>query len=507
MPDETIELKNHSPQFTQAMELAEMLIPQMNGRHRDSPWQSFLRSIPGLRRFARPGPKPRLGKFTWSGRSQPNTLSFLSRFGAIRYDSLDWDTLDVMRRNPMVKLGLVVRASPIFTALREARVECADEKIKAFIEDQFLNRWLLRVASSSLIPGYVYGSAPHEKVWETKDLDIKYIPEGETEEQTAFSGPALVYGKIDFVHPSTLEGYLTNKKTGDFEGFVQQDPQGGSKGIEVEAWKAFVYSNRFLFGGYWGESEEEDIYPSWYYASFFRALLADYVRLRAIPPVIGHAPWGSRTTVDGDEVDNISYAGEVLLQAFESQVVVLPWEPDPNTGNNMWGYSELSTARRVEAVFIDAIEELEVNILRGLLVPERTVTQNKAAVGSYNQAEIHQERLLDMTKLEVDDFVLAVNRWLIPQLVEDNFGANAPECRIFVRSVSERLKEKLFSVLISLLQNDTDDSRVLRSIALQDLLKFLDVPFTVPDQNGMPVVEEETPEEEPEDEIDEDEES
>jgi len=503
MQNETIDLKNPSPNVATAMELAELLIPQMNG-HGQSGWQSFLGRIPGLRRFARPGPKPRLGKFTWTGRSQPNTMAFLGRFGAIRYDTLDWGTLDVMRRNPMVKLGLVVRASPIFTALREARVECEDEKIKAFVEDQFLKRWLLRVGNSSILPSYIYGSAPHEKVWETVNLNIRYVPEGETEEQTAFQGPALVYGKIDFVHPSTLEGYLTNEKTGDFEGFVQRDPKGGAKGIEIEAWKAFVFSNRFLYGGFWGESEVEDIYPSWYYASFFRALLADYVRLRAIPPVIGHAPWGSRTTVDGDEVDNISYAGEVLLQAFESQVVVLPWEPDANTGTNMWGYTELQTARRVEAVFVDAIEELEVNILRGLLVPERTVTQNKAAVGSYNQAEIHQERLLDMTKLEVDDFILAVNQWLIPQLVEDNFGANAPECRIFVRSVSERLKEKLFNVLISLIQNDTIDSKVLRSIALQDLLKFLDVPFTTPVEGEMPEVEEETPEEQPEDdEVDE----
>ena len=487
-----------------AIEMAEMYIPKimtMRERQNDTgrpAWASFLSRIPGLRKFQSVGrPPDRMSKKTWGGRHSPQIFNFLDKFGAVRYDRLDWETLNIMRRNPIVKLAYVVRASPIFTALREVGVECDDPAIKAFVQSVFVDRWLLRVANSSVIPSYVYGSAPHEKVWQNEVEHITYIDEATQEERVAWDGPALTYRKIDLVMPETLDGYLTDKN-GDFAGFVQSPRNAGGRPITVPASKAFVLSNRFIYGGFWGESESEDGYASWYYASFFRALLTDYMRLRAISPIVGHAPVGTRTTEDGEEIDNLSYAGEMLYQAFTSQVIVLPWEPDPLIGQNQWGYSELKQTERVELVFIDVIEELEVNILRGALVPERTVTQNKAAVGSYNQAEIHQERLLDMTKTETDQFIHACNRWLIPQLVEDNFGANAPRCLLSGRFVSEALKQKLFNVLITLLQNDTEDSRVNRSIAIQDLLKFLDVPFLATSDETLPEVEDEesTPAEE-----------
>ena len=115
---------------------------------------------------------------------------------------------------------------------------------------------------------------------------------------------------------------------------------------------------------------------------------------------------------EDDEVDNLTFAGEVLQAALESLVVVLPYEVD-DRGNNQWGYKEMVMGN-VSDVYTKGIEELEVGMLRGLVVPERTVTQNMAAVGSYNQAQIHSERMLDAAKMDVDNFLDDCNSYCVP---------------------------------------------------------------------------------------------
>lgn len=427
-----------------------------------------------LRRFklASPGPKPRQREFTYRG---THVQRFLQKTGEYRTEPVSLATLDLMRHHPVVKLGLTVKAAPVLTALREAKVECKDPRIKAFVEQVFVKPWLLQLAQTSILPAYIYGCAPHEKVWESPhDVTIEYVDEnGET--AVAYKGPLLTFKKIKFVHPSTIDRMLIQEETQDFNGFVQTPPPGEPE-KPVEAWKAFLYINRFIFGGLWGESELRDVYPAWYYSEFFRALWADYLRFKAIPPLIAYAPAGVRTNEDGTEVDNMTTAGTILQKAWDNMVVVLPHELDEK-GNLAWTYEELKVGEHGEA-FSRAIEDLDVQILRGLIVPERTVTQDRAAVGSYNQAAVHEERMLDAAKMETDAFCTAVNKYVLPVLIEDHFGPDTPECTIYVPAISEALKAKLHSVLIAVLQNDKT-ATFTKQVAFAQLLDELGVPYTV----------------------------
>jgi hypothetical protein len=100
--------------------------------------------------------------------------------------------------------------------------------------------------------------------------------------------------------------------------------------------------------------------------------------------------------------------------------------------------------------------------------------------------------MLDAAKAEVDAFTLACNQYLIPQLVEDHFGPDAPECRLFCHSVSEALKGKMQSIVVTILQNDKLGT-FSQQVAFRDLLDFLNIPFTsgpvlpipqVPEEDG-----------------------
>jgi hypothetical protein len=476
-------LKRFGNGVEQAAELAHMDMPRRYGMaiNYDLSWRDRLATALTGRFLATPGRRARTGEITYRGRRAPQLLSTLGSIGEFRESPVSLDTLDLMRKHPMVKLGLVVRASPIMTALREARVECDDPKIAAFIKAVFVDRVMMDLAHSSIIPSYIFGVAPHEKVWTTEKIEVNYVDEMGNQKH-AFSGNALIYKKIKFVHPMTLERFLINAKTQDFEGFEQNPPEGKTKPGVVDWWKAFVYTNKFLYGGFYGEAELEDVYAHWYYSEFFRALQADYLQYKAVPPIIGRAPPGTTTDADGEEHDNMVMAGEILQRAYDSLVVVLPSVRDEK-GNEEWDYKELMLSERGD-VYLKAVEDLDVMILRGLIVPERTVTQDRAAVGSYNQAAIHAERMIDMAKLEIDQFVAAINKWCIPSLVEDNFGAQAPRCEVFVRSVSENLQQKLYNIVITILQNDKNDI-FANMVNFVELLDFLNIPFTV-NENGVP---------------------
>lgn len=417
-------------------------------------------------------------EFTYRG---THVNRVLRQLGEYRTEPVNLETLDLMRHHPIVKLGLTIKAAPILTALREAKIQCDDPRIKAFVEQVFVQPWLLELAQSSILPAYVYGCAPHEKVWAPpEEVTIEYV-DHTGNKAVAYSGPLLTFKKIKFVHPKTIDRMFIQSDTQDFRGFVQKPPPGETE-KPIEAWKAFLYVNRFIFGGLWGESELRDVYPFWYYSEFFRALWADYLRFKAIPPLVAYAPTGVRTDENGQEVDNMTTAGTILQKAWDNLVVVLPHEID-DKGNRQWSFEELKVGEHGEA-FSRAIEDLDVQILRGLIVPERTVTQDRAAVGSYNLASIHEERMLDAAKMETNAFCTAINKYILPVLIEDHFGPNTPPCMLYVRAVSEALKQKLHSVLITVLQNDREG--VFSShIGFTELLDELGIPYVVT-ENKLP---------------------
>jgi len=460
-----------------AVELAAVTMP---GMYRDVAQPRLVDRV--LDRIGLARKPSKLKATTYRGQEPPNLLATLGKIGEYRPDPIPLSTYEMIRHYAVVKLGLVARAAPTFTSLREVKVDGSNLAINEFVRQLFVDEWLVRLANQCVIPSYVFGASPNEVVWASEDRFVEYVDEG-GEKKTAWNGPALVFDEFRFVHPLSLLRIEINNKTKDYEGIVQVPPAGKKERL-IPANQTFHYVNNFIWAGLWGESELRSVYPFWYYAEFFRALQADYLRFKAVPPIIGYAPPGTRVDEDGTEVDNMEQAGLILQQAYSNLVVILPDERD-DRGNQRWGYKELAVGQYSD-VFTKAVEELEVGILRALLVPERTITQNMAAVGSYNQADAHAERMVDMAKLEVDYFLQMVNEHLVPKLVEDHFGPDAPPVRIFAQGTSEAFKEKLQSIILTILQNDKTGFYAA-NIAFRELLDFINIPVRQDLPNDLPV--------------------
>ena len=215
----------------------------------------------------------------------------------------------------------------------------------------------------------------------------------------------------------------------------------------------------------------------------FRALQADWLRTRAINPLIGRFPPGKNTNQDGNEVDNATWGGDVLGAAYDAMVIMLPQEKDED-GDYVWSYSELNLSSEAGEVYQVAIDNLETMILRSLVVPERTVTQATRA-GGYNEAMAHLDAFFEAAKDDIESLVFHVDHYAFPQLIEWNFAdkfTRLPKAYLDARTFSEQLKFKLFSLLTALVQNDRPDTAILQHVAIEDLLEILNVPIATPAQ-------------------------
>jgi len=143
------------------------------------------------------GRRPRYQELTFRGKDPPALARFYKEHGEYRPDGIPFDTLDQMRKSAQVKLGLAFRAAPVLTALREARIECADKNISAFVKETFVEPFLASLARSSLTAD-IYGVSFHEKVWWSKPFHIEG-PDG-----VAWDGPALVYKKFKWKEKPNL---------------------------------------------------------------------------------------------------------------------------------------------------------------------------------------------------------------------------------------------------------------------------------------------------------------
>ena len=431
--------------------------------------------------FAKPGPK-RKGQTSYRGRGGYHLNAFMESI-EWKPESLTYPTLDRMRRNGQVQLGLAIKDSPVYSAMREAEIECEDADVHAFLNHVFLKPLLIPLTRSSLT-AHVFGAAFHEKVFDNVDLHVEY-QDDDGVVRVAYDGVATVPRKIMLNDIQTIKEIRTDKQTQDYRGYTQRG-RAAEPDIPVEDWKSFVFSLNTVYGGLWGEATLWYAYPYWYYLELFRALQADWLRTRAINPIIARAPVGTTQNQDGEDVDQLTWAGEVIRNCYDNMVVALPNTRDPETGNWEYDYDELDLSSDSGAVYQTAIENLGTMVLRSLVVPERTTTQAVQA-GGYNEAKAHVEAMVEAAKQEVEVLVEHIDRYIFPQLIEwnfkDRFTRHLPKAYLNARTISEDLKAKLMSVLIAMLQNDSENGRVRERIAAEDLLKHLNIPssgVTVP---------------------------
>ena len=291
-----------------------------------------------------------------------------NQYGTYNPELIPFDDLQIMRKDSQVAAGLAFIKMPIIA--QNYSIFSQDPVQKAFVGQTI--RPLYRGMIRSVLTAIDFGFAPHEKVFERKNVTIMNEgPDSSIRTKILYKGDAVVYKKIKSVNPDTISIVLD--KHGNFYGIKQNivsTPNGKTTQIGTD--KSMIFTNEFEFGNYYGRTRLEAAYPMWYYKILMLQFMMRYFERKGAPPLVIKAPPGYSEDYTGERQNNLSIALELGKQLVSNTVGVLPYTESKSGKQNQWGADYLMDDKRGDQ-FIEVLNHLDARILRGLLIPERTI--------------------------------------------------------------------------------------------------------------------------------------
>jgi hypothetical protein len=301
-----------------------------------------------------------------------------------------------IRKHPTVALGRAMSMAPVVAG--DWSVEAHPDASSEMVE--FIAEWLLPLRSTIMGPAYAgttdFGWQPFEVVYGLRDN-------------------RMVPVKIKALLQDLTE-ILVAAETGAFDGFYQQRDQ-----VTVEVEQSLNIPLRVEGTNWYGESLLENVrddYSSWLEC---QKAASRYDRKIAGTSVVVYYPVG-RTDYDGDEKDNAEIAGEVQQALESSGSVTLPRIPHEELQgeNSGWQIDYEGDSSPKQYSFTNRLEYLDKLMLRGLILPERAVSEGK--YGTKAEAEVHADVALAQRQLDHEEITRLVNWHLTDRLLAWNFG-------------------------------------------------------------------------------------
>ena len=402
-----------------------------------------------------------------------NIASYLMRdIGYYNPDNITIDTYNKMRFNPQLQCGLKVIKLPIIG--QQWTTVCDDSDIAEFIDQLLRPLWYNLL--TSLLTGVDYGFSANEIVYKYDDLELVR----NYEDTPFFKGRAVVWDKFKSLYPESVRIRLDEKE--NFNGITQFWV---GKDIEIPLEKSFIFTHDKgdSFGNLFGVSRMKPCYDTWYWWISLVTFMMRYFERKGTPPVIVKFPPGQ--TRNGS--DNSDIALEIGKSLLSESVVAISSKTYENTPP-MWDINYLTDDKRGE-MFLSALTFLENKMLRGLFVPERTVTQDSTAkAGSYSLSKTHADMFLLGEDALLVDIENQINKYVVRRLVEYNFGKKAPQCYVKIERITDARKSFLKEVFMQMLKNGNAIP------AAREIADTVGVPLedentqpTVPAKNSKPV--------------------
>lgn len=356
--------------------------------------------------------------------------------------------LEQMSRDSMISLGLMYAKIPLVRA--PWYIKCEDPKIAAFVDGalrRIYGRFILAYCNS-----FNYGFSAIIKRFEVADsVPWTYVDNsGENPEEKPVwvddTIKPLVWKEFLALNPRTVTPHWN--ASGDFAGidlfpsmvgdytsgsarFPFEPSSGGIADIPLD-WSLWATNEKdSVFGSLWGYPRIGYAYRYWW-SYWYRYGLADRAFEKwADPPIVVRHP--TEIGLDVDSGENVDYSSEALGLAEKIRAganVSLPSDPvtgidDRITNMRQWEIEPIKTEVEFDALNV-AFEYLDVQKLRAILVPEQALIEGKGGSSSRNVAQVFGDLFQEFQAVTMEEIDWHINRYMIPQLVEANFGPNAP---------------------------------------------------------------------------------
>lgn len=425
--------------------------------------------------------------------SQNRTVSAQdSTYGWVRWNNMEnWlgqpfsvtripiSKLEQMSRDSMISLGLMYAKIPLVRA--PWYIKCSDPKIAAFVDGalrRIYGRFILAYCNS-----FNFGYSAIIKRFELADsVPWTYVDNsGEQPEEkpvwTDNSIKPLVWKEFLALNPRTVVPHwnangdfagidLFPSVTGDYTTGQAQFPfestnSGRAADIPLD-WALWATNEKdSVFGSLWGYPRIGYAYRYWW-SYWYRFGLADRAFEKwADPPVVVRHP----TDVGLDTVtgENVDYSAEALGLAEKIRSGAnISMPSDPVTGLDdrilnmrQWEIEDIKTDVNWEALNV-AFEYLDVQKLRAILVPEQALIEGKGGSSSRNVAQVFGDLFQEFQAVTMEEIDWHINRYMIPQLVEANFGPNSPKAEKITTGFDPSDAETMQALLTGIANKGTE---------------------------------------------------
>lgn len=401
--------------------------------------------------------------------------------------------LEQMRRDPMLAFGLTFAKIPLIRA--PWYIKSSDPQRAAFIDGalrRIYGRFILAFCNC-----FDYGYSPIVKRFEyVNEVDWKYIDsQGNEKEAWPYKNvKPLVWKPFIALNPKTAQAHWNSR--GEFAG-IDYYPEGnlgyfGSKGGAAFPWESSAAraADIPLDWALWATNEKDSVhgniygYPRlgyayrYWWSYWFKFNLSDRAFERwADPPVIVRHPSQDAFDGDGNAVDHSDEA-LALAEKFRSGAnVSIPSDPslgmdDRALNMRQWEVEQFKSEVEFDA-FNQTFEYLDVQKLRSVMVPEQSLIEGKGGSSSRNVAEIYGDFFQESQAVVMEEIDDHINRYMIPQLLEANFGSGGPECTKVTTGFDPQDVETMRNIIGAIANRDDSDM----PIDLRETLKRLGIPM------------------------------
>lgn len=401
-----------------------------------------------------------------------------------------WDTtriplakLEQMRRDPILAFALMFVKVPLIRA--PWYIKCADPKIASAVDAslrRIYGRFVLAYTNS-----FDYGFSPMVKRFTYEDNpDWTYVEKDDPfgEEQLVWTDKTvkpLVWKPFTALNPRGATPHWNSK--GEFNGIDftgAQSPNamssfgtsgyptnwgrtGGQKRIPDVAldWALWATNDKdSVFGSYWGYPRIGPAYRFWW-AYWYRFGVSDraFEKWGDPPVVVFHPNDPLAVGTDGLAIDHTSEALALAESLRGGANVAMPSSvvtglDEKATNVREWWMEQMEVKTNFSSIN-EIFEYLDVQKLRAVLVPEQALIEGKGGTSSRNVAATFGDLFAEsqaVVKTEIDDHL---NRFVIPQFVELNFGPNAPRAEIVTTGFESSDVESMREVVRLLGQRKT----------------------------------------------------
>jgi hypothetical protein len=380
--------------------------------------------------------------------------------------------LEQMQRDPMLSFGLMFVKVPLIRA--PWYIQSSDARRASFVDNA------LRKIYGRLILAYSncfsFGFSGIIKRFEYENPDWVFIDKNDPESTEAkvwdTDIQALTWKPFLALNPRQASPHWNAK--GEFAGIdyvpaqstfpffnIGNSNTGRAADVPLD-WALWATNEKdSVYGSLWGYPRLGYSYRYWWSYWYLFGLADRAFERWADPPIVVYHPNEVGIDDEGNEV-NYAIEGLTVAEKFRSGAnISLPGSAitsgldDKASNMREWEINQMKSEANFNAM--DTwFKYLDVQKLRSMMVPEQSLMEGQGGSSSRNVAEqfgdIFQESQAVVMQ-EIDDMI---NRYMIPQLLEANFGPGGATCKKITTGFDPADIETMRSIVGAFANKDTE---------------------------------------------------